>query len=401
MFRAGRGGSGSPIGILELSFTPSLLPHAGRCRSPGPAPGPALSPCGSVRGGQGGAGGAGPRQKGRCDSFKEPESLLRSSVPRCQRPAGIPPQLLHRPSGPCWDGERRKDGRRLFATPPRPGKHPQPSHPPLFTPERDSGPFRPSRPALGFGVPRCHRGSGPKNLPTAPPRPPEGLGQQLELLAQVSRSRGSRSRPAEPGKGDPEGASQSILWFRDHPGERGTPVTPALPRPVHVSSAVGRGQAWAGRWREAEDARGCSRWHRRMLRARLATLPSPAAPLAVGTLPAPKTSAAKAFFGGVLTALRALPAPPQPGWALPLLGRCREGWGWPRAVPQPSLGSSRLPPPRLMAKRCQPAVASLGSLLGPAQAGALPLHQSGARHRSTGSRRNFHFVTKVKGIKRR
>lgn len=39
-------------------------------------------------------------------------------------------------------------------------------------------------------------------------------------------------------------------------------------------------------------------------------------------------------------------------------------------------------------------------LLGPAQAGgALPLRRrSRARHRSTGNRRNFHFVTKVKGI---
>lgn len=41
-------------------------------------------------------------------------------------------------------------------------------------------------------------------------------------------------------------------------GLRVNPALGTLPRPAHVSSPVSRGQAWAGRWQEPQDARGYS-----------------------------------------------------------------------------------------------------------------------------------------------
>lgn len=123
----------------------------------------------------------------------------------------------------------------------------------------------------------------------------------------------------------------------------------------------------------------------RMLRARLAALPSPAAPPGSGDAASSQNITGQRIFprgahgapGPAGTAHCSFPAwfgpSPCPGWLRPA----------------PNCASSRFgkllaPIPRAtrpMAQQCQPSVASLGSLLGPAQAGAAPLHQrSRARH---------------------
>lgn len=150
-------------------------------------------------------------------------------------------------------------------------------------------------------------------------------------------------------------------------------------------------------------------------------LSSPAAPQAVGMLPAPNTSVGDELCQGGVTSPRvpqAQPVAPSPAPAARLVpcplhrrvqshGRLRLA-SRPELVPQPSSGSSW---PRGWRSRWRRVPAPRGSARSPPRAARacpgtscreqLPsAGRAAARHWHTVNRRNFYFLTKVKGINR-
>lgn len=191
------------------------------------------------------------------------KSRSRCSVPLflLPTPGRDPPR---RPSGACWDGGGRKDGRMIFPTTSSPGKRPQPSHHPLCTLERDSGPFRP-RHGLGFGVsPHSLRVSSPTTSP-GPPRAPREAPAAIGAPSPGEPIPGSRSRPRSREKAIPKGAAeresaacpspsarqthrdlQELPWGTEGLGPTGHPNVPSLPKSTPLPwQTTGRGP-WGG-----------------------------------------------------------------------------------------------------------------------------------------------------------
>lgn len=236
------------------------------------------------------------------------------------------------------------------------------------------------------------------------PNPSAGAVGELGCTVTPQSPRG---RP-ECRRAAPEGAFQTILWFCDRSGERGTRFTRApgtLPRPEHVSSAVGRGQAWAGRWQEAEDARGCSQRHCKDAQSPSGRPAQPCcSPWLWGRCQLPKHHWTTHFSKGCSRCPGSCGhCPlllPSLVWSFPLPRMAETGPKLcqfqvreaPGSHPQGHTADGTAVPafggfPWLPARACP------GRSRSPA-----PAEQSQTPR--TVNRRNFHFVTKVKGIKR-